>query len=245
MKNSEEVKIPFVETSRETGLTEDEQAVLREGGRDELREGGQDVRAPGSAGVPPARIDSRGWHSRGYLPHFDSSEVVQSITFRLVDSLPVSVVQRWQKELARLSEKQRDTEIRARVENYLDAGYGERLMRDPEVAIIVESALLYFDAQRYRLFAWSIMPNHVHVLVQFLPGHSMSSVLHSWKSFTSKQINLLLGRTGTIWQADYFDRYIRNETHFQQAKIYIEDNPCKAGLCSVASDWRWSSARRR
>jgi hypothetical protein len=30
----------------------------------------------------------KGWHSRGYLPHFDSPETIQFVTFRLADSLP-------------------------------------------------------------------------------------------------------------------------------------------------------------
>jgi putative DNA methylase len=205
---------------------------------------GQDVRDPGSAGVSPAHTPNRGWHSRGYLPHFESSEVIQSITFRLADSLPANVVDAWQRQLDQLPEKQREVEVRIRIQSYLDAGYGECWLKDAEIANLVENALLHFDGQRYRMFAWCIMPNHVHVLTQFMDAYSMSSVLHSWKSFTAKQINRRLNRNGIVWHADYFDRFIRNEEHFYQAKIYIEDNPTKAGLCSEASHWKWSSASR-
>jgi hypothetical protein len=38
-------------------------------------------------------VDSKGWHSRGYLPHFDSPEIVQFVTFRLGDSLPQAVAE--------------------------------------------------------------------------------------------------------------------------------------------------------
>lgn len=157
---------------------------------------------------------NRGWHSRGYLPHFDSSIVIQSITFRLTDSLPANVVEAWQRQLEEFPDEKRKTEIRIRIQNYLDAGYGECLMKENIVATLIEDALLHFDGQRCRLFAWCVMPNHVHVLVQFIDEFAMSSVLHSWKSYTAKQINRMLNRKGTVWHADYFDRYIRNEKHF-------------------------------
>ena len=50
-------------------------------------------------------------------------------------------------------------------------------------------ALRHFDGERYHLEAFVVMPNHVHVLVQLKPGHSLSEILHSWKSFAVHQIN--------------------------------------------------------
>jgi putative transposase len=41
-----------------------------------------------------------GWHSRGYLPHFDGGEIAQTVTFRLADSLPRTVLERWKSEVA-------------------------------------------------------------------------------------------------------------------------------------------------
>jgi hypothetical protein len=45
-----------------------------------------------------------------------------------------------------------------------------------------------------------------------------------------------------VWHPEYWDRFIRNERHFQQAVEYIRQNPVKAGLVRKAEDWRWSSA---
>jgi hypothetical protein len=67
-------------------------------------------------------------------------------------------------------------------------------------------------------------------------------VLHSWKSFPSKEANKLLKRSGRFWMEEYYDRYIRNEKHFEAEKYYIEQNPVAAGLCRVAEDWPYSSA---
>ena len=64
-----------------------------------------------------------------------------------------------------------------------------------------------------------------------MTGFKMSSIVHSWKSFTANKCNRVLGRTGRFWEREPFDRYIRNQRHFYNARIYTENNPVKAGLC--------------
>jgi REP element-mobilizing transposase RayT len=186
----------------------------------------------------------QGWHSRGYLPHFDAGEVFQSITFRLHDSMPQNLLKRWKIELAREAEDYADA-LRWRIEAYLDQGYGACFLSDLRLATMLENALLYFDGERYRLSAWVVMPNHVHILAAPCAGHSVSNIMHSLKSFTSQEANKILGRKGQFWFEDYFDRYIRNAKHFTNAIIYMESNPVNAGLCERAADWRFSSARHR
>ncbi|MEJ7618195.1 MAG: transposase, partial [Pyrinomonadaceae bacterium] len=89
---------------------------------------------------------------------------------------------------------------RQQIETYLDAGYGSCALRDRRCARIVEDALLHFDGERYGLLAWVVMPNHVHVLVETRDGHSVSKVMHSWKSFTAKEAQKVLGGAGGFWQ---------------------------------------------
>jgi REP element-mobilizing transposase RayT len=196
-------------------------------------------------------IELRGWHSRGYLPHFDAGEVTQSITFRLADSLPVTLQQQWREELqlsprlpttARLAAL---TEERRRIETYLNLGIGPTWLAQPRIGKLVEDALRHFDGDRYRLHAWVIMPNHVHVLITPCAEVSISRVVSSWKSFTATRANALLDRRGAFWQEDYFDRFIRDERHFVAAVSYIENNPVVAGLCATPDSWPFSSARWR
>jgi putative DNA methylase len=179
------------------------------------------------------------------LPHFDGGETAQVVTFRLADSIASEIRKRRENELATMPEARADAERRKRIEAALDAGSGQCWLRDAKIAGIVEDALHYFDSERYRLQAWVVMPNHVHVLLTLLEGHSLSSIVHSWKSFTAKEANRALGREGQFWQVEYFDRFIRNEKHFVAALEYIELNPVKAGLCAKREDWEFSSARRR
>ncbi|MDE0274220.1 MAG: transposase [Gammaproteobacteria bacterium] len=183
-------------------------------------------------------------YHRTHLPHFEAGEVPQHISFRLADSLPEMILARWRSELVSLPEAKRTAEMRERVEAALDRGYGTCWLRRPQVAALVQEALLHFEHTRYVLHAWVIMPNHVHALMTALGGRHLSAILHSWKSFTAKSANRHLGRKGEFWQADYFDRVMRDEAHFAATVDYIHWNPVKAGLCAKPEDWPWSSFSR-
>jgi len=197
---------------------------------------GRDARAPN---VP------KGWHSRGYIPHFDEPNLIQAITFRLYDSLPEHVIAQWKEELGITTKTPIDdkckTMLQERISAYEDAGYGECYLQNRKIAKIVQDALLYFDGTRYKLLDWCIMPNHVHVLIATNSRESLSYIVHSWKSFTAKKANAVLGRTGSFWMPDYYDRFIRNEEHFAAVSAYIRENPVKCGLVKDVEEWEWSS----
>jgi REP element-mobilizing transposase RayT len=160
--------------------------------------------------------------------------MVQAITFRLADSLPHAVA------MARQDEA--DLAYRRCIAAALDSGHGGCLLRDSAVAEIVEGAFLHGAPARYQLHAWVIMPNHVHVLFQQAVGYRLSDTAHGWKSWTAKEINRHRGGSGIVWQRDFYDRYIRNQRHFDATVAYIEENPVKAGLAALAEEWRFGSA---
>src|SRR5581483_11674830 len=88
-----------------------------------------------------------------------------------------------------------------------------------------------------------VMPNHVHCVVWPMPGYTLSSILHSWKSFTSKQANQLLRREPTtFWQGESFDHCIADDAEQARLVAYAHNNPVKAGFCKQPEDWKWSSA---
>nr|VFK65991.1 MAG: Transposase IS200 like [Candidatus Kentron sp. UNK]VFK71668.1 MAG: Transposase IS200 like [Candidatus Kentron sp. UNK] len=185
----------------------------------------------------------KGWYSRNYLPHFDAPHLMQSITFRLYDALPWEILSQLQCDLE--SGRITDTQRLQTIETYMDAGHGACWLRRPDIAEIVQDALQYFDGERYRLLAWCVMPNHVHVLIETFASYPMDGVLFSWKSFSAGKANTLLNRQGRFWQREYFDRYIRDAIHYDRVVFYIENNPVKAGFVARAGDWRFGSAARR
>jgi putative transposase len=110
---------------------------------------------------------------------------------------------------------------------------------------VVRESIFFYAGSRYRLIAWIIMPNHVHVLMSVFTGQHLPYIMHSIKSFTANRINKILCRSGQLWQHESFDRYIRDLRHRAATVKYIENNPVKARLCARASDWEFSSAYGR
>jgi REP element-mobilizing transposase RayT len=187
------------------------------------------------------------WHSRGYLPHFECADVTQHVTFHLADALPQTVLLRLQSELKSLPTEKRDIEHRKRIDAWIDAGHGSCVLRKPAIANMVQESLLTFDSQRYHLLAWVVMPNHVHALFEPMNGWTVAKIVASWKKFTARKIcdhQRALGEAPSdpIWHREYWDRFIRDQTHLIQAIDYIHKNPVKAGLASTPESWPWSSA---
>ncbi len=187
---------------------------------------------------------ARGWYHRGRLQHFDPGEIDQFITFRLFDSVPQQLIERWKSKIDR-DRPSTESEYRKKIERFLDRGYGECFLKHADVAKLICDSLLFHDQEKYVLIAWVIMPNHAHILLRPLLNVQLSKILHSIKSYTAHEANKLLGRTGQFWQHESFDRYIRNNEHFVNVIKYIERNPVKARLCDEPSGWEFSSANRR
>ena len=132
--------------------------------------------------------------------------------------------------------------MRSRIDRYLDFGHGACVLGIPDIAQVVVDAIRFHADRRYLLHAWCVMPNHVHILLTVASGINLSAIVHSWKSFTAHQINKALRTTGNVWMPDYFDRQIRDESHFDSTLTYIHENPVRAGLVASPEEWRWSSA---
>ena len=186
------------------------------------------------------KLGFRGWYSRGYLPHLDLPGLVQFINYRLDDAMPTNLRHEW----AALLEIDDELKRRTKIEGYLDRGRGSCLLRDERAAAIVEENWLHFDGRHYRLLAWVVMPNHVHLLVESWQT-PQSQLIKDWKGFSARGINRVLNRRGKLWQVDYWDRYIRDEAHYRRVVHYIESNPVKAGLVKSPEQWPFTSARFR
>jgi putative transposase len=178
---------------------------------------------------------------RRKLPHWVQDGATYFITFRLADSLPQERLD----ELERMREQwERDhppprmevdlqrfqRESMQRVDDWLDAGSGQCWLRDPACASIVTRAMHHFDGERYFLSSYCVMPNHVHLTVQPLPGYEPSDVLKSWKGFTAREINKRLAHTGSVWEPESYDTLVRDAEHLWKVLRYIGKNPIKAGI---------------
>jgi len=119
----------------------------------------------------------------------------------------------------------------------------------PQARTIVLNAWRHFHNARYELFALCIMPDHVHALFQPWPKNqasreettfwSLAELMRSLKSFTAREINRAERKTGTVWEKETFDRYIRSDRDLAEKFHYILRNPWDAGVAKQNEEYPW------
>ncbi|MFZ0917363.1 MAG: transposase [Candidatus Udaeobacter sp.] len=175
------------------------------------------------------------------LPHWQQSEAVYFVTFRLADALPKLLLEQWQDErnawlkfhpLPWSADVEREYHRRfsLRIEHWLDAGHGSCVLRYRVCAREIATALRHFDGTRVNIVSFVVMPNHVHALFATVNGWPLENLVHSWKRQSAVRINRLIHSSGALWQRDYFDRLVRDEKHFAMCVRYIRNNATKAHL---------------
>jgi alanyl-tRNA synthetase/REP element-mobilizing transposase RayT len=114
---------------------------------------------------------------------------------------------------------------------------------------IVFDCIRHWNGRRYRLIAACVMPDHAHLIIQ--PGiesqdtdgnpifYSLTTILHTIKSFTAHEINKRSGLAGGVWEKEKFDRYIRSDADLEEKFHYICRNPWDAGLVQANEPWPW------
>lgn len=203
-------------------------------------------------GAAPPRFGEVHIRNRGRLPHWEKESGLYFLTFHLADSLPKEVLRKIAERHEILAEAKRigarllpEQKVqlaeysRRRIEEYVDRGYGSATLTDPRIAGAMTAALRFWAGKRYRLLAWCIMPNHVHVVIRLFPGYELGAIVKGWKHHGSKAANHALGRSGKLWQREYYDHLIRDGDELKRAIQYVIENPAKAGLKSWS--WVWSA----
>ncbi len=116
-----------------------------------------------------------------------------------------------------------------------------------DIAPIIVQSLRFDDGIRYRLHAYVIMPDHIHLLIEPLPRGKgyvpLPEIMQALKGVTSHRINRRLGRRGPMWLDESYDRIPRHEQEYAQKMRYIRNNPVKAGLVEQVEEWHWVWAK--
>ena len=177
------------------------------------------------------------------IQHWNQCDCVQFVTFRLADSLPQSKLQEYRnrrdewlnkhpKPWTVSEQEEYDHIFGTTIDKWIDAGYGECLLKDKRVRDALEEVIMHSNGQRYDIYAFVIMPNHVHVLMTPREGNAVQTIVSAWKSISSHRINEILGRKGTVWERESFDHMVRNADRFDACMHYIMENPK-----NMPSDW--------
>ena len=183
------------------------------------------------------RIESRALHRRR-LPHCYPEGRTLFLTFCLAGAVP--------KNLYPPPDAPNAGQAFAWMDRYLDhTRKGPFYLRRPEVAEAVVETLHYCQCSLayFELDSFVVMPNHVHLLVN--PHVSPTILLRSLKSYSARQANRLIGRSGPFWQRESYDHVVRNEKELCGIRAYIENNPVRALLARKPGDYPYSSAYER
>ena len=194
------------------------------------------------------------------LPHDVPPGATFFVTFRLADSVSPGGVSRLrndaQKRYARcdkeeslaLRKRARELEQRrtfGRWDVALAEGYGECHLRNPKIAAILVDSLEHWNEKRYDLLAYTIMPNHAHILFTPLETerggyYTLGHIMQSLKGYTARMANRALNRSGSFWQHESYDRWVRNDAELERIVAYILENPVNARLVQEWNEWPWS-----
>ncbi len=202
---------------------------------------------------------------RRNLPHIHPTGAIFFVTFRLAGSIPVEVIEQLRAEFeqeerrlkmnlsgnALLIERYKiQKKFFGRYDKWLDKmAHGPTYLREAGIAQIVMQEIRRLDGMRYDMLAYCIMPNHVHLLVDFSHfGENaqakrlspLSQALRLIKGRSSRYANLQLSRSGKFWQDESYDHFVRNNDELKRIIGYILNNPVKAGLVKTWDEWIYS-----
>ena len=184
-----------------------------------------------------------------FFPHWELKNAIYHVSFHLEDSLPKSLAKKIKNERIQMEESVLNAKgnispfdiylikkyYSKKMEGYFDNGYGSCIFRDNENAQIMQNVIMNGNGVEYDLYAWCIMPNHVHLMFSLLGEYVLSKVVATWKSCSAHYLNKRMNTKGRLWNVDYFNRIIRDGDDYSRTKEYIWRNPEKAGL----HDWPW------
>ena len=202
------------------------------------------------------------------LPHIQPPSATFFVTFNLTGSIPKHIIQQYITEKRKLEAAQQITFMQKqdnqekkrewfrKFEDTLDqANYGPVWLKNEQIAKLVAESLHHLNEKVYSLISYCILANHVHVVftpLKIQPSvtdnkqtnsmsyHSLSSIMHSLKSYTAQKANQLLGRSGAFWQQESYDHCIRNPDELHRIITYVLNNPVKIGLVKEWKEWKWN-----
>lgn len=98
----------------------------------------------------------------------------------------------------------------------------------------------------FRMYAFCLMPNHVHLLID--PGNdplTLGNLMKSVAGQHTQYVNRRSGNKGTLWEGRYYSSPIDVDTYLLACNKYIEMNPVRAGIAVKPEGFRWSSYRHK
>ena len=114
-------------------------------------------------------------------------------------------------------------------------------LREEEFPLVVEALAESRRRMGFLLCGYVVLPDHWHALIWPRPPLTISRAVQSVKWQAASLLNRKRGRRGTVWQHQFWDRFVRHERELAERLDYMHHNPVRRGLVKRPEDWRWSS----
>jgi putative transposase len=122
--------------------------------------------------------------------------------------------------------------------NYRQTVFAETADYDQYLTLLAQ----YAPQCDLEIWAYCLMPNHIHMVCVPQQADSLSRTLHTVHMKYARYFNKKKGSIGHLWQGRFFSCAL-DERHVYAAVRYVEQNPIRAGLVSSPGDYPWSSAK--
>lgn len=193
------------------------------------------------------------YHKRS-LPHLQPRGRAVFVTIRSSDPIPDKFMTEYNQYVNTLkaaeakAEDNKELKISnnkkafARMDDIYTRYHTELDLTQPETIAELISDNIHILGDLCRVYAYTIMPNHVHLLIRptEIDGVviSLAEIMQRLKGLSARQVNMLLGRRGSLWYREYYDHWVRYGREFLNIVEYIRQNPVKAGLVKRPEDWK-------
>jgi len=95
---------------------------------------------------------------------------------------------------------------------------------------IILQHIIQNNGNYYKLIATIVMTDHVHILLTPQEKYSLSRIMKGIKGVSARKINRFRQQRSSIWQAESYDRIIRDNDELIEKLQYMLNNPVKNGL---------------
>ena len=184
------------------------------------------------------------FHRRN-LPHLYYNEGIYFVTYRLYNSIHPSELEKLQKIInSQYDEKKK--KVFKKYDTLLDKPYNNvKYLLKSKIAEICKNSILYFNKKDIDVICFCVMPNHIHLVFELLSKDKLvGDIMASIKKYSAREANKALNRTGTFWQAESFDRLVRDEKELYNIIKYVLLNPVNAGLVNDYKDWQHTYCKK-
>ena len=112
---------------------------------------------------------------------------------------------------------------------------------DDDYRYYIELLSIYSKEYGTEVWAYCLMPNHVHLVMLPREEDGLRSVLGEAHRRYTRHVNFRKGWRGHLWQ-ERFHSFVMDESYLLATVRYVERNPVVSKLCQCANEWPWSSA---